>query len=108
MSTSFPILPIQRTSDGDVLEYAVYPVSEVNLQNVLEYALDLMSTWTDNFIWNLDPFSLMLDASMPRLHGTMAMGEDSGIGLDEWIVVALFWKVSQRFPNVAIRFHFDS
>src|SRR5579862_7767136 len=102
----FPILPIQRTSEGDILQYSIYPVyPDVNLKNVLDYTLDLMSTWTDNYIWNLDPFNLTLDPSVPRLHGSMDLGEDSGASPDEWIVVGVFWQVSKRFHDIVIRCH---
>jgi SGT1 protein len=105
MSTSFPILPMPRSSDGDILQYAIYPVyPNTNLKNVLDYTLDLMSTWTDNYIWNLDPFTLNVDLATPKLHGMMNMGEDSGVALDEWVVVGVLWHVSKRFPNVVIRF----
>jgi len=104
MSTSFPILPLQISGDGDSLHYAIYPVfPDVNLKNVLDYTLDLMATWTDNYIWNLDPFTLSLDSSLPRLHGMMDMGEDSGVSPDEWVVVGVLWHISKRFPTVVIR-----
>jgi hypothetical protein len=104
MSTSFPILPVQTTGDGDSLHYAIYPIyPEVNLSNILDYTLDMMATWTDNYIWNLDPFTLTLHSNPPRLHGTMDMGEDSGVSLDEWVVVGVLWNISRRFPNVVIR-----
>lgn len=104
MSTSFPILPVQTTGDGDSLHYAIYPVyPDVNLKNILDYTLDMMATWTDNYIWNLDPFTLALDSNPPRLHGTMDMGEDSGVSPDEWVVVGVLWNISRRFPNVVIR-----
>ena len=103
MSTSFPILPIPRNEDGNSLQYAVYPIyPDVNLQNILDYALDLMSTWTDNYIWNLDPFTLFLDSSSPKLHGSMDLGEDSGVCPDEWIVVGVFWQISTRFNDIVV------
>jgi len=104
MSTSFPILPLQTSGDGDSLHYAIYPVfADVNLKNILDYTLDMMATWTDNYIWNLDPFTLTLDSNPPRLRGTMDMGEDSGVSPDEWVVVGVLWHISKRFPNVLIR-----
>jgi hypothetical protein len=100
----FPILPVQRNTDGDILEYAIYPVyPDTNLQTVLDYTLDLLATWTDNYIWNLDPFTLQLDTSLRKLYGSMEMGEDSGISLDEWVVVGILWQVSKHFPDVVIR-----
>jgi hypothetical protein len=103
--TSFPVLPVQTTTEGDILHYAIYPVyPDTNLQNVLNYTLDLMSTWTDNYIWNLDPFTLTLETARPRLHGRMELGEDSGVALDEWIVVGVLWNISKRFPDVVIRY----
>jgi hypothetical protein len=104
MSTSFPTLPIQTNGDGDSLHYAIYPVyPDVNLKNILDYTLDLMSTWTDDYIWNLDPFTLNPESNPPRLHGTMDMGEDSGVSPDEWVVVGVLWHISKLFPNVVIR-----
>ena len=109
MPSSFPTLPIHGSGDGDSLQYAIYPVyPDTNLKNILDYTLDLMSTWTDNYIWNLDPFTLNLDSSTPKLHGNMDMGEDSGVSLDEWVVVGILWQVSKRFPNVIIRLHSPS
>src|SRR5579859_547020 len=103
--TTFPILPLQTTTDGDILHYSIYPLyPDTNLQNVLDYTLDLMSTWTDNYIWNLDPFSLALDSKGRKLHGRMELGEDSGVALDEWIVVGVLWNISKRFPNVVISY----
>jgi hypothetical protein len=100
----FPILPIQRTGEGDALQYAIYPVySDVNLKNVLDYTLDLISTWTDDYIWNSDPFTLSLDPSVPKLQGSMDLGEDSGASPDEWVVVGALWQVSKRFHDVIIR-----
>jgi SGT1 protein len=107
MSGSFPTLPIRTSGDGDSLQYAIYPIyPDVNLKNVLDFALDLVSTWTDGYIWNLDPFTLTFDSAVPKLHGFMDMGEDSAVTLDEWIVVGVFWQVSKRFPSVAIRYGF--
>ena len=104
MSSSFPILPLQKSSDGDILQYSIYPIyPDVNLKNVLDYTLDLMSTWTDDYIWNSDPFTLSMDNSVPKLHGSMELGEDSGVSPDEWVVVGVLWQVSKRFNNVAIR-----
>jgi SGT1 protein len=101
--TSFPVLPLRQTGDGDILNYSIYPIySDTNLQNILDYTLDLMSTWTDNYIWNLDPFTLALDSDTAKLHGTMELGEDCGVALDEWIVVGVFWNISKRFPNIVI------
>ena len=101
----FPVLPLQTSNGPDTLQYAIYPVHpDTNLKNVLDYTLDLMSTWTDNYIWNLDPFTLAYDPSAPRLHGTMDMGEDSSISLDEWVVVGVFWQISKRFTDVVIRY----
>jgi SGT1 protein len=109
MTTSFPTLPIQGSGDGDSLQYSVYPVyPDTNFRNVLDYTLDLMSTWTDNYIWNLDPFTLNLDSSAVKLYGMMDMGEDSGVSLDEWVVVGVLWQVSKRFPNVIIRYNLHS
>ena len=82
--------------------------TDINLRNVLDYTLDLMSTWTDNYIWNLDPFTLDLDSSAMKLYGMMDMGEDSGVSLDEWAVVGVLWQVSKRFPNVIIRYNLYS
>ena len=62
-----------------------------------------MSTWTDSYIWNLEPFTLTLDSNPPRLHGTMDIGEDSGVSPDEWVVVGVLWHISKLFPNVVIR-----
>ena len=108
MNTPFPILPIRKSNEGNSLQYAVYPIyPDVNLKNVLEYTLDLMSTWTHNYIWNLQPFTLQLDSTTPKLYGAMDMGDDSGAPLDEWIVVGVFWHISERFPNVAIRYRLD-
>jgi hypothetical protein len=104
MPISFPTLPIHGSAHGDSLHYAIYPVyPDANLKNILDYTLDLMSTWTDNYIWNLDPFTLNLDSSTPKLHGLMDMGEDSAVSLDEWVVLGVLWQVSKRFPNVIIR-----
>ena len=104
MDRQFPILPIQGNTGGDVLEYAIYPVyPDTNLQNVLDYTLDLLSTWADNYIWNLNPFTLKLDSSLRKLHGSMEMGEDSGVSLDEWVVVGILWQVSKQFPDVVIQ-----
>jgi len=100
----FPILPTRQTDEGDTLQYAVYPIyPDVNLKNVMDYALDLMSTWTDNYIWNLDSFTLNLDPSVPRLYGSMDLGEDSTASPDEWIVVGVLWQVSKRFHDIVIR-----
>lgn len=105
MNSLFPILPTHRDGDGDSLQYAIYPVyPNTNLQNVLDYALDLMSTWTDNYIWNLDPFVLNLDSSTPKIYGVMDMGEDSGVSPDEWVVVGVLWHVSKRFQDIVIRY----
>ena len=105
---SFPILPLQRTTDGDILSYSIYPIyPDVHLQNVLDYTLDLMSTWTDKYIWNLDPFTLTLDTEGRKLFGRMELGEDSGVALDEWIVVGVLWNISKRFPNVVISYNPD-
>ena len=105
MNTSFPTLPIPSSNGGDFLEYAVYPLrGDINISNILNYTLDLISTLTDTYIWNLDPFNLSLDSSSPKLHGSMDLGEDSGITLDEWIVVYVFWQVSKRFDNIVIRY----
>ena len=73
------------------------------MKNVFDYTLDLMSTWADNYIWNLDPFNLSFDSSAPKLHGRMDMGEDSGVSLDEWVVAGVLWQMSKRFPDVIIR-----
>jgi hypothetical protein len=109
MTTSFPTLPIQGSSNGDSLQYSIYPVyTNTSLRNVLDYTLDLTSTWTDNYIWNLDPFTLNLDSSAVRLYGIMDMGEDSCVSLDEWVVVGVLWQVSKRFPNVIIRYNLHS
>lgn len=100
----FPTLPIQRNDDGDSLQYAIYPVyPDTNLKNILDYTLDLMSTWTDNYIWNLDSFTLTLDSSTPRLYGNMDLGQDSGVSLDEWAVVGVLWQVSKRFKDIVIK-----
>jgi len=105
MSIAFPILPLHTSTDNDTLQYSVYPLSpDVNLRNILDYVLDLISTWTDSYIWNLDPFALQLDSSVPRLHGEMEMGEESRVSLDEWVVVAALWRASTRFPNVVIKY----
>ena len=103
MDPPFPTLPIQRAGDGEILKYSIYPVYlDVNLKNVLDYTLDLMSTLTINYIWNLDPFTLQLNASNQQLHGEMGLGEDSGASFDEWLVVHVLWQVSKRFPNTFI------
>jgi hypothetical protein len=105
MSTSFPTLPIQRNDDGESLRYSIYPVyPDTNLKNILDYTLDLMSTWADNYIWNLDSFTLSLDPSSPKLHGSMDLGQDSGVSLDEWIVVGVLWQVSKRFKDIVIKY----
>ena len=105
MNSPFPLLPMRANSESNSLQYAIYPIKQnVKLRNVLDFTLDLMSTWTDNYIWNLDPFNLHLDPTIPKLHGNMDMGEDSVVSLDEWVVVGAFWQVSKRFPDVAIRF----
>jgi SGT1 protein len=101
----FPVLPIQGNgAGGGSLQYNVYSVSpNADLDKVLHAALDLVSTWTRSYIWNLDPFSLQLNAAAPKLHGTMCMGDDGEVTLDEWIVVAAFWRLSQQFPDIVIR-----
>lgn len=105
IDTPFPILPVRTGGRGDILEYAIYSLyPDTNLKNILDYTLDLMSTWTDNYIWNLDPFTLTLEPSTPRLHGTIDMGEDSGASLDEWVVVGVLWQVSKRFHDIVIRY----
>jgi hypothetical protein len=102
---TFPTLPIQRNDDGDSLQYAIYPVyPDTNLKNILDYTLDLMSTWTDNYIWNLDSFTLSLDPSTPKLYGSMELGQDSGVSLDEWAVVGVLWQVSKRFKDIFIKY----
>jgi len=104
MDRQFPILPIQGNAGGDILEYAIYPVyPDTNLQIVLDYTLDVLTTWTNSYIWNLDPFTLKLDASGRKLHGSMEMGEDSGVSLDEWVVVGILWQVTKHFPDVMIQ-----
>jgi hypothetical protein len=105
MNRSFPTLPIHSSSEGDILEYVVYPVhSETNLANILNYTLDLISTLADNYIWNLDSFNLTLDSAGTKLDGSMDLGEDSGVCLDEWLVVYVFWQVSKRFNDIVIRY----
>jgi hypothetical protein len=105
MSTSYPILPIPGGSGGEFLEYAIYPLNtDTNLNNILDYTLDLASTLTDSYIWNLDSFALTLDPSTPKLHGRMDLGEDSGVSVDEWLVVSFLWTVSKRFKDVVIRY----
>jgi SGT1 protein len=104
MNQQFPILPVQANTDGDVLEYAIFPVyPDTNLQNVLDYTLDLLHTWTDNYIWNLSPFTLNLDTSARKLYGSMEMGEDSCVSLDEWVVVGILWQVSKHFPDIVVQ-----
>jgi hypothetical protein len=104
MNQQFPILPVQASTDGDMLEYAIFPVyPDTNLQNVLDYTLDLLDTWTYNYIWNLNPFTLNLDTSARKLHGSMQMGEDAGVSLDEWVVVGILWQVSKHFPDIVIQ-----
>jgi hypothetical protein len=105
MSTSFPTLPIQRNDDGESLRYAIYSIyADTNLKNILDYTLDLMSTWTDNYIWNLDSFTLSLGPSASKLHGSMDLGQDSGVSLDEWVVVGVLWQVSKRFKDIIIKY----
>jgi len=104
MDSPFPTLPIRKSGDGDILEYSIYPVyPNGNLKNVLDYTLDLMSTLTMNYIWNLDTFTIGLDIPSGRLHGEMHLGEESGVSLDEWLVTYVLWKASKRFPNVFLR-----
>src|ERR1700737_1767420 len=101
--TTFPTLPIPSNGGGDTLEYAVYPVDpSTNLSNILHYTLDLVTTLTDNYIWNHDPFTLTLDTSGHALRGALDLGSVSGVMLDEWIIVYIFWQDSKRFDNVVI------
>src|SRR5580704_9083469 len=102
-----PVLRTPHCSTHGHLKYSIYPICPTtNLQAVRNYTLNLISTRTDNFIWNHDPFNLTYQSSpvsAGKLSGEMDIGEDSTVCADEWVVVGALWDMSRRFQDVAIR-----
>uniref|UniRef100_A0A7N0TTW0 Protein ecdysoneless homolog n=1 Tax=Kalanchoe fedtschenkoi TaxID=63787 RepID=A0A7N0TTW0_KALFE len=72
--------------------------------------VDSVSSYTSEYIWQHEPFTLSVSNSscicsssssqVPHLHGKVRFGDNLE---DEWFVVFLLYEISRRFRNVSVR-----
>ncbi|EEF28427.1 SGT1 protein, putative [Ricinus communis] len=99
----------------DTVFYAIYPDTSLSntftssytpsltLQTLHLEILNLISPITSSYIWQHQPFSLLVSSSsshLPHLHGTLRFGDNID---DEWFAVYLLFLISNHFPNLSIR-----
>src|SRR5947207_13372581 len=88
-------LPVEGINTNSI-RYEVHALAPgVDFSKVRGCILDQIDSWTKEFIWNLDEFSLSLSDDGKRLFGTMELGQDSVVCPDEWLVVGALWQASE-------------
>ncbi|XP_060076683.1 protein ecdysoneless homolog [Ylistrum balloti] len=96
----------------DVVEYYLFPTlpetlnkSEVEkyLEELLDSYLAFVSPLVVDYIWQNDPFSLIVTAEgdLPaHLYGRTSFGDNID---DEWFIVYLLFKLTKQFPGLIAR-----
>ncbi|TKY69958.1 ecdysoneless-like protein [Spatholobus suberectus] len=101
----------------DTVFYAIYPdsptsTSTATLQSLHLQIVETVSPFTEDYIWQHEPFSLSLSAPpnpscpcpssshLPHLHGRLRFGDNLD---DEWFAVFLLFRISLRFPSLSLR-----
>ncbi|XP_076882080.1 protein ecdysoneless homolog [Bidens hawaiensis] len=88
------------------------PETFSQLQSLHLQILNALSSYTANYIWQHEPFTLSASTQsacatcptsshhIPHLHGKLRYGDNLE---DEWFVVFLLFETSLKFPNLSIR-----
>lgn len=100
----FPQNNTRRLPD-DTVSFSIYPdspLSTTDLQTLHLQILHTLSPYTQDYIWQHQPFSLSISTGPPisHLHGKLRYGDNLD---DEWFVVFLLFQLSRAFPNLSIR-----
>ncbi|KAK7309580.1 hypothetical protein RJT34_06427 [Clitoria ternatea] len=108
-----------RLSD-DTVFYAIYPdpptstatTTTATLQSLHLKILETISPFTNDYIWQHQPFTLSLStppnpscpcpssSHLPHLHGHLRYGDNLD---DEWFTVFLLFYISRTFPSLSLR-----
>nr|GEV22383.1 protein ecdysoneless homolog [Tanacetum cinerariifolium] len=87
------------------------PLISSQLQSLHLEILHSLSSYTTNYIWQHEPFTISPSTQtpcafcpsssnrIPHLHGKLRYGDNLE---DEWFVVFLLFEISRRFPNLSI------
>nr|XP_043632483.1 protein ecdysoneless homolog [Erigeron canadensis] len=82
-----------------------------HLQSLHLQILQTLSSYTANYIWQHEPFTISVSTQtpcafcpsssnhIPHLHGKLRYGDNLE---DEWFVVFLLFETSRKFPNLSI------
>ncbi|CAK9322014.1 unnamed protein product [Citrullus colocynthis] len=104
----------------DTVFYAIFSDASLSSGNAAEVSsflqslhlqiINSISTFTSNYIWQHEPFSLSLSSipkspcicstHLPHLHGKLRFGDNLE---DEWFTVFLLFHISKCFPSLSIR-----
>lgn len=89
----------------------INPLISSQLQSLHLQILQSLSSYTANYIWQHEPFTISLSTQsscafcpsssdhIPHLHGKLRYGDNLE---DEWFVVFLLFETSRKFPNLSI------
>ncbi|KAI3794353.1 hypothetical protein L1987_36983 [Smallanthus sonchifolius] len=81
------------------------PLISSQLQSLHLQILHSLSSYTTNYIWQHEPFTISISTQspsnqIPHLHGKLRYGDNLE---DEWFIVFLLFETSRKFPNLSIR-----
>ncbi|KAK9052609.1 hypothetical protein SSX86_029239 [Deinandra increscens subsp. villosa] len=88
----------------------INPLISSQLQSLHLQILQTLSSYTTNYIWQHEPFTISASTQspcsicppsnhIPHLHGKLRYGDNLE---DEWFVVFLLFETSLKFPNLSI------